>query len=41
MIDRIEYNIQKSVDFVLTANNGTKKALKYQREARKVSLIKI
>ena len=36
MIDRIEFNIQQSVDFILTANQDTKKAVKFQREARRV-----
>lgn len=38
MIDRIEYNIQKSVDYILTSNEYTRKAAIYQKEARKVSL---
>ncbi|CAF0788090.1 unnamed protein product [Brachionus calyciflorus] len=37
MIDRIEFNIQQSVDYILAANQDTKKAVKYQREARRVS----
>ena len=39
MIDRIEFNMQQSVDYVLAANADTKKAVKYQQEARRVSQI--
>ncbi|RNA22046.1 syntaxin-1A isoform X2, partial [Brachionus plicatilis] len=39
MIDRIEFNIQQSVDFILTANQDTKKAVKFQREARRKKII--
>ena len=38
MIDRIEFNIQQSVDFIVSANADTKKAIKFQQEARRVSL---
>ena len=37
MIDRIEFNIQQSVDFITSANADTKKAIKFQQEARRVS----
>lgn len=36
MIDRIEHNVEKSVDYVETAAADTKKAMKYQSAARKV-----
>lgn len=36
MIDRIEFNIQQSVDFVTAANADTKKAVRYQAAARRV-----
>ena len=36
MIDRIEFNVEKSVDYVDTAVADTKKALKYQSKARRV-----
>jgi syntaxin 1A len=41
MIDRIEFNIQQSVDFITAAKQDTKKAVKYQRAARRVCFIKI
>ncbi|MGH0179152.1 UNVERIFIED_CONTAM: hypothetical protein FKN15_000614 [Acipenser sinensis] len=37
MIDRIEYNVDHSVDFVERAVSDTKKAVKYQSKARRVS----
>ncbi len=37
MIDRIEFNMQQSVDYILAANQDTKKAVKFQQEARRVS----
>lgn len=37
MIDRIEYNVEHSVDYVERAVSDTKKAVKYQSQARKVS----
>ena len=37
MIDRIEYNVEKSVDYVESAKQDTKKAVKYQSKARRVS----
>ena len=37
MIDRIEFNMQQSVDYITAANQDTKKAIKFQREARRVS----
>ena len=39
MIDRIEFNIQQSVDYILAANADTKKAVKFQQEARRVSFV--
>ncbi len=39
MIDRIEFNIQQSVDFIVSANADTKKAIKFQQEARRVSYL--
>ena len=38
MIDRIEYHVEHAVDYVQTATQETKKALKYQSKARRVSL---
>ena len=40
MIDRIEFNIQQSIDFITSANADTKKAIKFQQEARRVSFKK-
>ena len=37
MIDRIEYNVEQAVDFVQAAKSDTKKAVKYQSKARRVS----
>ena len=39
MIDRIEHNVEKAVDYVETAAADTKKAMKYQSAARKVSCL--
>ena len=39
MIDRIEYNVEHSVDYVERAVSDTKKAVKYQSQARKVSAL--
>ena len=39
MIDRIEYHVEHAVDYVQTATQDTKKALKYQSKARRVSPI--
>lgn len=39
MIDRVEYNIEHSVDFVSRAVADTKKAIELQREARKKKII--
>lgn len=39
MIDRIEYNVEQSVDYIETAKQDTKKAVKYQSKARRVSKI--
>jgi t-SNARE complex subunit (syntaxin) len=36
MIDRIEYNVEQSVDYIETAKMDTKKAVKYQSKARRV-----
>ena len=38
MIDRIEFNVEQAVDYVETAKMDTKKAVKYQSKARRVSL---
>ena len=37
MIDRIEYNVEAAVDYIETAKMDTKKAVKYQSKARRVS----
>lgn len=37
MIDRIEYNVEHAVDYVERAVSDTKKAVKYQSKARRVS----
>lgn len=39
MIDRIEYNVEHSVDYVERAVSDTKKAVKYQSKARRVSCL--
>lgn len=39
MIDRIEYHVEHAVDYVQTATQDTKKALKYQSKARRVSTV--
>ncbi|KAF0762971.1 syntaxin-1A isoform X1, partial [Aphis craccivora] len=39
MIDRIEYHVEHAVDYVQTATQDTKKALKYQSKARRGELI--
>ena len=41
MIDRIEYNVEQAVDYVETAKQDTKKAVKYQSKARRVSAVYI
>lgn len=38
MIDRIEYNVEHSVDYVERAVSDTKKAVKYQSKARRVRI---
>merc|ERR1712241_437249 len=38
MIDRIEYHVEHAVDYVQTATQDTKKALKYQSKARRKKL---
>ncbi|KAJ6643028.1 Syntaxin-1A [Pseudolycoriella hygida] len=35
MIDRIEYHVEHAMDYVQTATQDTKKALKYQSKARR------
>lgn len=35
MIDRIEYNVEHAVDYIETAKQDTKKAVKYQSKARR------
>ena len=37
MIDRIEYNVVQSENYVKTASTDTKKAVKFQSAARRVS----
>lgn len=37
MIDRIEFNVVQAENFVKTANTDTKKAVKFQSAARRVS----
>jgi len=39
MIDRIEYHVEHAVDYVQTATQDTKKALKYQSKARRTKCI--
>jgi len=39
MIDRIEYNVEKSVDYIETAKADTKKAVKYQSKARRKKIM--
>jgi len=39
MIDRIEYHVEHAVDYVQTATQDTKKALKYQSKARRNKLL--
>lgn len=41
MIDRIEYNVEQAVDYIETAKADTKKAVKYQSKARRVSTLHI
>ena len=41
MIDRIEYHVEHAVDYVQTATQDTKKALKYQSKARRVSSMQL
>ncbi len=36
MIDRIEYNVANTVEYVQKANQQTKQAIKYQGKARRV-----
>jgi hypothetical protein len=40
MIDQIEYNVAKTVDFVKKATEETKKAYEYKSKARRVSFEK-
>lgn len=39
MIDRIEYNVEQSVDYIETAKADTKKAVKYQSKARRKKIM--
>ncbi|XP_031630716.1 syntaxin-1A isoform X4 [Contarinia nasturtii] len=39
MIDRIEYHVEHAVDYVQTATQDTKKALKYQSKARRKKIM--
>jgi len=39
MIDRIEYHVEHAVDYVQTATQDTKKALKYQSKARRMLIV--
>ncbi|XP_029676538.1 syntaxin-1A isoform X1 [Formica exsecta] len=39
MIDRIEYHVEHAVDYVQTATQDTKKALKYQSKARRKMIL--
>jgi syntaxin 1A len=39
MIDRIEYNVEQSVDYVSKATQDTKKAVRYQSAARRKKLV--
>uniref|UniRef100_A0A1B0CMS6 Putative snare protein syntaxin 1 n=1 Tax=Lutzomyia longipalpis TaxID=7200 RepID=A0A1B0CMS6_LUTLO len=39
MIDRIEYHVEHAMDYVQTATQDTKKALKYQSKARRGDLV--
>ncbi|KAG7198829.1 hypothetical protein KM043_001798 [Ampulex compressa] len=39
MIDRIEYHVEHAVDYVQTATQDTKKALKYQSKARRGEMV--
>ncbi|XP_055602622.1 syntaxin-1A isoform X1 [Uranotaenia lowii] len=39
MIDRIEYHVEHAMDYVQTATQDTKKALKYQSKARRKKII--
>jgi len=41
MIDRIEYHVEHAVDYVQTATQDTKKALKYQSKARRKKVMLI
>lgn len=37
MIDRIEYNVLSAADYIETAKAETRKAVRYQSKARRVS----
>jgi len=39
MVDRIEYNVENSVNYVSSAVSDTKKAIMYQSKARRVKYI--
>lgn len=38
MVDRIEYNVENSVNYVSSAVSDTKKAIMYQSKARRVNI---
>lgn len=38
MIDRIEYNVEQSVDYIETAKADTKEAVKYKKKSQRVRL---
>lgn len=38
MVDRIEYNVENSVNYVSSAVSDTKKAIMYQSKARRVKI---
>jgi syntaxin 1A len=37
MVNRIEYNVEQAADYVQSAKKETKKAVRYQSKARRVS----
>jgi len=39
MVDRIEYNVENSVNYVSSAVSDTKKAIMYQSKARRVIIL--
>ena len=38
MINQIEYNVTSAADYIETAKDETKKAVKYQSQARRVTV---